>query len=207
MKQPATENFKLLLAGDVMTGRGIDQVQVSQRVEVTLLERDARQMTLPKSQLLRRDVYKKVAKGETMIRKFVTWKTNKESDSEEYSAFVLHYTDFSPNRKDPLEREVRVSSSLEQIDVLFTEMVTENIKKGWELHSSQKFEVENLPAPVAAAAVAVVEAKTPEMELVAVAAEAAVPVAEEPVPVKGKKKAAPKLASSEPTKKTKKKSG
>ena len=173
--------------------------QVSQRVEVTLLERDARQMTLPKSQLLRRDVYKKVAKGETMIRKFVTWKTNKEADSEEYSAFVLHFTDFSPNRKDPLEREVRVSSSLEQINTLFAEMVAENIKKGWDLHSSQKFEVENLPAP---APVATAEVATAQEDLVAVGA-----AADEPAPKAAKKKAAPKLASSEPTKKTKKKSG
>jgi len=177
--------------------------QVSQRVEVTLLERDARQMTLPKSQLLRRDVYKKVAKGETMIRKFVTWKTNKEADSEEYPAFVLHYSDFSPNRKDPLEREVRVSSSLEQINALFAEMVTENIKKGWDLHSSQTFAVENLPPPVAVPA-AIAEAPAPQAELV-VGGESS--PSESPVPTKGKKKAAPKLASSEPTKKARKKSG
>ncbi|WP_254511035.1 ATP-dependent DNA ligase [Anatilimnocola floriformis] len=179
--------------------------QVSERVEVTLLERDARQMTLPKSQMLRRDVYKKVAKGETMIRKFVTWQTNKENDSEEFPAYVLHFTDFSPNRKDLLEREVRVSSSLDQINALFAEMVAENIKKGWGLHSSQKFDVEPRPAAVEVA-VAVAEVKTPELELVAVAVEAVV-AAEEPAPTKSRKKAAPKLASSEPTKKTRKKSG
>jgi hypothetical protein len=110
--------------------------QVSQRVEVPLVERDAKQMTLPQSELLRREVYTKAAKGETMVRKFVTWKTNKENESDEYPAFVLHFTDFSPNRKDPLAREVRVSSSQEQINALLDEMIADNIKKGWELHSS-----------------------------------------------------------------------
>ena len=33
-----------------------------------------------------------------MVRKFVLWKTNKEQ-SEDYPAFVVHFTDFSPNRK------------------------------------------------------------------------------------------------------------
>jgi hypothetical protein len=179
--------------------------QVSQRVEVSLTERDARQMTLPKSQLLRRDVYKKIAKGETMVRKFVTWQTNKAAESDEYPAFVLHYTDFSPNRKDPLEREVRVSSSLAQINALFTEFVAENIKKGWDLHSSQTFEVaapaETIVAPQATA----IEAVTIVEEAVLVTTDAT-----EPPTKSGKKKAAPKLASSESTRKpkaTKKKSG
>ncbi len=178
--------------------------QVSQRVEVSLTERDARQMTLPKSQLLRRDVYKKIAKGETMVRKFVTWKTNKEVESDEYPAFVLHYTDFSPNRKDPLEREVRVSSSLEQINSLFAEMVAENIKKGWDLHSSQAFEVDNA-APIAARPQVVVESVIADEAMTVVADPAAEPPAKA-----GKKKAAPKLATSESTrnpKATKKKSG
>ena len=42
---------------------------------VVLVDRDAKQMTLPHSELLRREVYTKAAKGETMVRKFVTWKT------------------------------------------------------------------------------------------------------------------------------------
>ena len=92
--------------------------QVSQRVEVPLADRDAKQMTLPGSEVLRREVYTKEAKGETMVRKFVTWKTNKEGENDEFPAFVLHFTDFSPNRKDPLAREVRISSSLEQINGL-----------------------------------------------------------------------------------------
>lgn len=119
--------------------------QVSQRVEVPLVDRDARQMTLPKSELLRREVYTKEAKGETMVRKFVAFQTNKEGESDEYPAYVLHYTDFSPNRKAPLARDVRVSSSLDQIHELLDEMIASNIKKGWALHSSTT-EVAALPA-------------------------------------------------------------
>jgi hypothetical protein len=66
-----------------------------------------------------------------MVRKFVMWKTNKESASTDFPAYVVHYTDFSPNRAQPLAREVRVSSSAEQIETLYTELKEEHIKKGW----------------------------------------------------------------------------
>ncbi|MBL8855270.1 MAG: hypothetical protein JNK57_14995 [Planctomycetaceae bacterium] len=106
--------------------------QVSQVVDVPLVDRDARQMNLPASEVTHREVYTKQLKGETMVRKFVIWKTNKDSVSAEFPAWVLHYTDFSPNRATPLAREVRVSSSAEQILQLFQELKEENIKKGWE---------------------------------------------------------------------------
>ena len=73
--------------------------QVTDLVEVPLADRDARQIALPASEILRREVYTKQMKGETMVRKFVLWKTNKELQSEDYPAFVVHFTDFSPNRK------------------------------------------------------------------------------------------------------------
>jgi len=107
--------------------------QVTDLVEVPLADRDARQIALPPSEVLRREVYTKQMKGETMVRKFVLWKTNKESQSEDFPAFVIHYTDFSPNRKTPLEREVRVSHSREQIEALWEGLKTSNLAKGWEL--------------------------------------------------------------------------
>ncbi len=109
--------------------------QIADIVEVPLIDRDASQMTLPKSEVLRREVYTKQLKGETMVRKFLVWKTNKEAEHEEYPAYVVHYTDFSPNRKTPLSREVRVSNSREQIDELLDKLKEANIKKGWELYS------------------------------------------------------------------------
>jgi hypothetical protein len=177
--------------------------QVSQRVEVPLVERDARQMTLPASEVLRRDVYTKEAKGETMVRKFVVIQTNKQTESDEYPAYVLHYTDFSPNRKDPLSREVRVSSSLEQINQLCEEMIEANIKKGWSLHGS--FAAEAMPQPPKPAEAAA--EKEPAKKKAAAKAPTKKAAAKK-APAK-KKTAKPKMAPSTGTRKktTKKKSG
>lgn len=177
--------------------------QVSQRVEVPLVDRGAKQMVLPHSELLRREVYVKAAKGETMVRKFVTWKTNKEEESDEYPAFVLHFTDFSPNRKDPLAREVRVSSSQEQINSLLDDMIAANIKKGWELHTS--YVVDTLAAAKAPMTKAVVKDKPAGR---ATAKKEAAKKVTSGKPAK-KKAAKPKMAPSEATRKktTKKKSG
>lgn len=106
--------------------------QVSERVEVALVDTDAKSFTLPKSEMIKREVFTKVLKGETMVRKFVVLKTNKAQASDEFPAYVMHYTDYSPNRKEPLQREIAISSSEEQIMTLFVEMKQNNIKKGWK---------------------------------------------------------------------------
>jgi hypothetical protein len=105
--------------------------QITNLVEVGLVDLDARQLKLPSSQLLRREVYTKQIKGQTMVRKLVMWQTNKDRDLEEFPAFVIHFTDYSSNRKTPLERDIRVSNSRDQIDALWHEVAEENITKGW----------------------------------------------------------------------------
>lgn len=105
--------------------------QVSDIVEVKMIDRDARQLTLPQSEVIKREVFTKVLKGQTMVRKFLMWKTNKQADGSNYPGYVVHFTDFSPNRKTSLEREIRVSNSREQIEALYAGLVTENIVKGW----------------------------------------------------------------------------
>jgi hypothetical protein len=107
--------------------------QVSDLVEIALIDRDARQIALPKSSVLRREVYTRNFKGQLMVRKLVLWETNKAAQSEDYPAYVIHFTDFSPNRKTPLEREVRISNSRDQIAQLWEALIGESIKKGWEL--------------------------------------------------------------------------
>ena len=104
--------------------------QVADLVEVALLDKDARTYTLPASQVLRREVYVKTLKGQTAVRKLLLWKTNKEEDGG-FPSFVLHYTDYSPTRKEPLSREIRVSNSRDQIEALWKEFHSENIVKGW----------------------------------------------------------------------------
>ena len=106
--------------------------QVTDLVEVPMADKDASRMTLPKSTLLKREVYTKVLKGETMVRKFLMWKTNKETEHEDFPAFVIHFTDFSPNRKTPINRDIRVSNRREQIDTFWRLLKEANIKKGWE---------------------------------------------------------------------------
>ena len=85
---------------------------------------------LPKSQVLRRRVFKKTSKDKVMLLKFLAWKTNKESDSR-WPAYVFHFTDYSSGRKDPLKRDIRVSDSETQILAIFDAFVADNVKKGW----------------------------------------------------------------------------
>jgi len=109
--------------------------QVSDRVEVAQVDVDAREFALPNTSVLRREIFTKQLKGEMMVRKFVLLKTNKETISDEYPAYVVHYTDFSPNRKDALARDVMISNSVEQIEWLYASLKEENVKKGWTPHS------------------------------------------------------------------------
>ena len=83
------------------------------------------------SELLARRVFKKVSGAKSMVQKFVIWKTNKE-ETGIYPAYVFHYTDYSASRKEALKRDLRVSSSEEQIRKIMDDFIAENIKKGWE---------------------------------------------------------------------------
>lgn len=89
------------------------------------------ELKLPQSELLKRSVATKELRGATMVRKLLMWKTNKEEESRDYPAYVLHLTDFSPNRKDPLKHEVRISSSEEQIQDYFKEWQKKYFVSGW----------------------------------------------------------------------------
>jgi len=86
---------------------------------------------LKKSKLLHREVYVKESKGIKNVRKFVVWKTNKE-ESNEFPAFVYHYTDYAPGRKDPLKKEIKVSENQKQIENILKCELEENVKKGWK---------------------------------------------------------------------------
>lgn len=110
--------------------------QVTDLVPVAMSDVNATELTMAKSTLERREVYVKAYRGKTSVRKFLMWKTNKEGEGSGFPAYVIHYTDFSPTRKAPLAREVRVSNSKEQIEQLWDEMKQANIKKGWEAHTT-----------------------------------------------------------------------
>ena len=87
---------------------------------------------LPKSEILRREVWTKEAKGQTAVRKLVVWKTNKEKSNSSLPAYVVHWTDYSAGRGTPLDKEVRLAPSQEEAMKIADGMIADNIKKGWE---------------------------------------------------------------------------
>lgn len=84
-----------------------------------------------KSEILLRDIYKKQLGEKSMIQKYVILKTNKE-ETGNFPAYVLHYTNYSSNRQEPLQREIRISNSHKQIVSLYKQYLKENIRQGWE---------------------------------------------------------------------------
>ncbi|WP_418992422.1 hypothetical protein [Alistipes sp.] len=85
---------------------------------------------LPRSTLLFREVYRKTVGEKTMLQKYMIWKTNKEQTGE-YAAYVLYVMNFSSQRQEPLQRQVNVSDSREQIRELLARALEKNIKSGW----------------------------------------------------------------------------
>ncbi len=106
--------------------------QLTERCDVASLEARAEQVALPSSEIVRREVWTKVTKGKTAVRKLLVWRTQKEKVMPGWPAWVIHFTDYSPDRKTPLERTVRTATSQEDARVIADGLVTENIKKGWE---------------------------------------------------------------------------
>ena len=109
-------------------------VRLSQVTDIVYLDtqRADKGKELSKSEILFREVYTKASKGNTSVQKFIAWKTNKEKSDEGYPAFVMNYTNFSPTRKAPLKKDVRISNSKKQIMDLLNGFMEKNIKKGWE---------------------------------------------------------------------------
>ncbi len=89
-------------------------------------------LSLPSSEIIERSVATKILKEATMVRKVMLWKTNKQDASREFPAFVLHLTDYSPNRKEPLKHEICVSDSETQIRELFTAWEKQYFVRGWK---------------------------------------------------------------------------
>ena len=94
---------------------------------------------LSPSQMLFREVYRKTLGKKSMIQKYLIWKTNKEA-SGDFPAYVLHYTNYSSDRQEQLQREIRISDKREQIFDLHQKMLEENIKKGWIKIKEEYFE-------------------------------------------------------------------
>jgi len=107
--------------------------QLTDIVEIPDIDRVAEEIKLPGSEIIKRAVATKELRGGKMVRKIIAWKTNKDAASKDFPAYVIQLTDFSENRKDPLQYEMRVSSSKEQILGFFEEWEGKYFKKGWEI--------------------------------------------------------------------------
>jgi ATP-dependent DNA ligase len=109
-----------------------EDIRFSQLTDLVYLpEESVTPETLPKSELMFREVYQKTLKDKLMVQKFLVWKTHKEKADPRYPAYVMHYTNFSPQRKEPLQRDIRISNSESQIMELTRQFIDENVKKGW----------------------------------------------------------------------------
>ena len=106
--------------------------QLTERCYLESLETKAEKVELPISEVIRREVYTKATKGKVAVRKLVAWKTNKETESADYPAYAVHFTDYSPGRKTPLTHEVRIAPNKKAAEKISESMLKANIKKGWE---------------------------------------------------------------------------
>ncbi len=93
---------------------------------------------MKESVLLLRDVYTKQLGEKSMLQKYLIWKTNKE-ESGDFPSYVLHYTNYSSQRQEPLQREIRISDDHDQIMELYRSYLDENIKKGWKNVETRTF--------------------------------------------------------------------
>ena len=84
-----------------------------------------------KSEILRREVWTKEAKGALAVRKLLVWKTNKNEFNSSHPSYVVHWTDYSPGRASPLDRDVKLAPDEKTAVKIANSMVEENIKKGW----------------------------------------------------------------------------
>ncbi len=123
--------FKRIRDDKEVNSTDLRLTQLAEFVDLTNLENSARSLDYAKSELLAREVYTKTTKGLVSVRKFISWKTNKDDVDDDYPAYVFCYVDFSPGRKDPLARVVRTASSKEGIEAVFGEYKESEVKRGW----------------------------------------------------------------------------
>ena len=104
--------------------------QIADLVKIPDVTKPAQEVQQQPSELLKRSVYTKTMKGNKMVRKLLMWKTNKEQD-ELYPAYIVYLTDFSPNRENPLERDIKIANTLEVAKKQFDLLANAKFVGGW----------------------------------------------------------------------------
>ena len=80
--------------------------------------------------MVTRRIWTKGAKGKTAVRKLLVWSTGRTAEG--WPTWVVHFTDYSPERKTPLERTFRAARSRTEADAIAARLIEENVKKGWD---------------------------------------------------------------------------
>ena len=115
-----------------------DDCGINQIIRITGISKDEfkeiSNKELPKSNLIKKETYKKQSKKGTAIRKFLYWKSNKEKNSD-YPSYLCYYLDYSEGRNDPIKRKLYPFEDKNLGLNHFKNLVEENIKKGWEKHN------------------------------------------------------------------------
>ena len=62
--------------------------------------------------------------------------TNKHEVDHRYPRFAVLFTNYSPEREQPLKTELRVASFVQNLDALADDWLAANIKRGWVAASS-----------------------------------------------------------------------
>jgi ATP-dependent DNA ligase len=83
------------------------------------------------SEVIVREVYTKKGKAGTAVRKFLGVETHK-ADTGMYAPFFVMYSDFSSGRKTPLEQEIVLCDSKQEMEEKLSALIAENVKSGWE---------------------------------------------------------------------------
>ena len=75
--------------------------QLQERVVLQDPDQKVESIEFPSSNIVRREVWSKLTKGEKGVQKLIVLKTNKEKKEKSFPAFAVHWTDYSLSRKDP----------------------------------------------------------------------------------------------------------
>ena len=70
------------------------------------------------------------------MRKLVAWATNKHDVDPRFPRFAVLFTDYSPEREQPLKTDLRVASCVQNLDAFADDWLAANIKRGWVAASS-----------------------------------------------------------------------
>ncbi|MDH3492266.1 MAG: hypothetical protein OEM82_01860 [Acidobacteriota bacterium] len=111
-----------------------DEVSVKQVVDLVPVEeikKKVADLDLPKSEIIKREVFVKEVGVKQMIRKLLIWKTNKAVTGE-YPAYIVYYTDFSTGRKEPLSTELMPANTKNEAEAKFGDLRKKVVLTGWE---------------------------------------------------------------------------